>query len=57
MRLDKTLPDGSFRCRGTGTVERIDKNDARTEATAVSGRFTMRPIRTGDGPPESPREG
>jgi len=56
VRLEKTLPDGSFRCRGTGIVERADENDSRTEATAVSGRFTMRPIRTGDTPHEVPND-
>jgi 3-hydroxyacyl-[acyl-carrier-protein] dehydratase len=56
VQLDKTLPDGSFRCRGTGIVERIDESDTRTEATAVSGRFTMRPIRTGEPPHDTPHD-
>jgi len=44
----KTLDDGSFQCRGTATVRRIAEaspaDESRTE-TAVSGKFTMRPIR------------
>ena len=44
--------DGSFMCRGTGVVRRpgrrnAEKTDGAGE-TAVSGRFTMRPIAVGE---------
>ncbi len=35
--------DGTYQCRGKGRVMRHDGN--RLDETAVSGRFTMRPIR------------
>lgn len=35
--------DGEYVCRGTGRVQRRDTD--RPDETAVSGRFTMRPIR------------
>ncbi len=35
--------DGTYQCRGKGRVLRHD--GARPDETAVSGRFTMRPIR------------
>jgi 3-hydroxyacyl-[acyl-carrier-protein] dehydratase len=35
--------DGTYECRGKGWVVRHDGNS--TDETAVSGRFTMRPIR------------
>jgi len=35
--------DGEYVCRGTGRVLRRDTE--RSDETAVSGRFTMRPIR------------
>ena len=44
VTLDKPLDDGQFRCRGTG---RVRKSGDPGEETAVAGRFTMRPIRTG----------
>jgi 3-hydroxyacyl-[acyl-carrier-protein] dehydratase len=34
-------PDGSFACKGTGTVL---KNDTEKTQTAVAGRFTIRPV-------------
>jgi 3-hydroxyacyl-[acyl-carrier-protein] dehydratase len=40
--LNKTLDDGTFQCRGTGRVRR---HGGGADETAVSGRFTMRPIR------------
>ncbi len=45
VTLSKQLDDGGFQCRGTGRVRRSDEEQADGE-TAVSGRFTMRPIRT-----------
>ena len=44
VSLVEELPDGGYRCRGTGRVRRPDRPEAGE--TAVSGRFTMRPIRT-----------
>ncbi|MBT8485674.1 MAG: beta-hydroxyacyl-ACP dehydratase [Phycisphaerales bacterium] len=35
--------DGVYKCRGTGIVRRDD--ESKSEETAVSGRFTMRPVR------------
>jgi 3-hydroxyacyl-[acyl-carrier-protein] dehydratase len=54
VRLDEALDDGGFRCRGAGTVHRAMSGADSTPGpaaddegeTAVSGRFTMRPIRT-----------
>jgi 3-hydroxyacyl-[acyl-carrier-protein] dehydratase len=43
--LDKDLGDGAYACRGTGVVRRSNAQNNAGE-TAVSGRFTMRPIRT-----------
>ena len=56
VTVDKAREDGSFECRGSGTVRRHDgRNDDRNEQmrggageTAVSGRFTMRPIAVGE---------
>jgi hypothetical protein len=42
VTLSKTLDAGAFTCRGTGRVRRRTGGD---DETAVSGRFTMRPIR------------
>jgi 3-hydroxyacyl-[acyl-carrier-protein] dehydratase len=47
VTLTKTLDDGSFQCLGTGRIRRNRHSAAATGETAVSGRFTMRPIRTG----------
>ncbi len=44
VTLDKELGDTTYLCRGTGRVRRAGA-DAGGE-TAVSGRFTMRPIGT-----------
>lgn len=45
VTLDKDLGDGAYACRGTGVVRRLNAQDNAGE-TAVSGRFTMRRIRT-----------
>ena len=48
--LHKSNEDGSFTCKGTGTVRRRHGDGAPaasgSDNTAVSGRFTMRPMRT-----------
>jgi 3-hydroxyacyl-[acyl-carrier-protein] dehydratase len=44
VTVDKALDDGAFACRGIGRVRRPGALDAET---AVSGRFMMRPLRTG----------
>ena len=41
VTLHKANEDGSFTCKGTGTV----KKRGGGEDIAVSGRFTMRPVR------------
>ena len=43
VTLAKALDDDSFTCRGTGRVLRQDSTEP--SETAVSGRFTMRPVR------------
>ncbi|MCZ6726055.1 MAG: beta-hydroxyacyl-ACP dehydratase [Acidobacteria bacterium] len=45
VTLDKELGDRTYLCRGTGRVRRAGHN--ASDETAVSGRFTMRPIGTG----------
>ncbi len=45
VTLHKDLGDGVYACRGTGVVRRLNAQNSGGE-TAVSGRFTMRPIRT-----------
>ncbi len=45
VTLHKDLGGGVYACRGTGVVRRLNAQDNGGE-TAVSGRFTMRPIRT-----------
>jgi 3-hydroxyacyl-[acyl-carrier-protein] dehydratase len=42
VSITKESPDGSFACKGTGTVL---KNDTEETQTAVAGRFTIRPVR------------
>ncbi|MFO0827088.1 MAG: hypothetical protein U0572_02975 [Phycisphaerales bacterium] len=44
VTIDKELPDGSVSFKGAGTVVRTSGGSG-TSDTAVSGRFTMRPIR------------
>ncbi|MHC4383290.1 MAG: hypothetical protein ACYS0J_10700 [Planctomycetota bacterium] len=44
MTVSKALDDGAFLCRGTGRVRRHSAGGR--DETAVSGRFTMRPIRS-----------
>ncbi len=43
VTLDEAMSDGTFRCRGTGKVRR-PTNGAAPGETAVTGRFTMRPL-------------
>jgi N6-adenosine-specific RNA methylase IME4 len=42
VSMIKENQDGSFTCKGTGTVL---KNDTEKTQTAVAGRFTIRPVR------------
>ena len=51
VQLEKALPDGSFQFKGAGTVRR---QGAGEPETAVSGRFTLRPLRI---PPQDPAQG
>lgn len=51
VQLEKALPDGSFTFKGTGIVRR---HDGGQPETAVSGRFTLRPLRI---PPQTPSQG
>ncbi|MDY7108196.1 MAG: beta-hydroxyacyl-ACP dehydratase [Planctomycetota bacterium] len=44
VTLSKELEHDGFLCRGAGTVRR-SANEHATGETAVSGRFTMRPVR------------
>ena len=43
VTVTEELPGGAFLCRGTGRRRR--QGSAAADETAVSGRFTMRPIR------------
>ena len=43
VQIDKELPDGSVSFKGTGTV--IRQMPSTAPDSAVSGRFTMRPLR------------
>ena len=45
VTLHKDLGDGVYACRGKGVVRRLNAQNNAGE-TAVSGKFTMRPIRT-----------
>lgn len=49
VELVKDDGDGSFVCKGTGRVRRPGQIGSVTpgDATAVSGRFTMRPVKSG----------
>ena len=51
VTLLKSLEDGSYACKGIGRVRRIRSEENETSLptgeTAVSGRFTMRPVRKG----------
>ena len=51
VQFEKALPDGTFAFKGTGTVRRQGGGDPET---AVSGRFTLRPLRI---PPQTPSQG
>ena len=42
VTLDKALDEGVFACRGTGIRHRAATGETET---AVSGQFTMRPVR------------
>jgi 3-hydroxyacyl-[acyl-carrier-protein] dehydratase len=46
VTLTGSEEDGSYQCRGIGRVRRPDAPAGAEAETAVSGRFTMRPIRT-----------
>ena len=56
VQLEKELPDGSFLFKGVGIVRRhrVDETVAVEPETAVSGRFTLRPLRI---PPQTPSQG
>ena len=43
VTVAEAMEGGAFLCRGTGRLRRLGSQT--TEETAVSGRFTMRPIR------------
>jgi 3-hydroxyacyl-[acyl-carrier-protein] dehydratase len=43
VTVTEQLPGGAFQCRGTGRLRRGPNSSG--DETAVSGRFTMRPIR------------
>lgn len=47
VQLQKANDDGSFTCRGVGTVGAVHgaTSGVASEAAAVNGRFTMRPVR------------
>lgn len=45
INLQKRNDDGSFTCKGTGTVRRRSTSSNASDDVAVSGRFTMRPMR------------
>ena len=44
VTLHKRHDDGSFACKGSGRVSRTSEDPA-SDNVAVSGRFTMRPVR------------
>lgn len=46
VSLDRVQDDGSYLCRGQGTRLRHGDDETAAPETAVSGRFTMRPVRT-----------
>ncbi|MCA9292128.1 MAG: hypothetical protein KDA25_13430 [Phycisphaerales bacterium] len=48
VRVSKDHGDGTFQCRGSGRVIRNASGPAGSDPSeaAVSGRFTMRPLRT-----------
>lgn len=47
VSLSGQSPDGQFTCKGIGRVRRGNSAESDGLETAVSGRFTMRPIRRG----------
>ncbi len=46
VSLHKANPDGTYDFKGEGTVARASDTPESGPATAVSGRFTLRPIKT-----------
>ena len=42
VQIVKENPNGSFACKGTGTLLKTDNEETQT---AVAGRFTIRPVR------------
>lgn len=48
VALAKKQDDGSYLCKGSGTVRSGDAAGGSEGPAAVSGRFVMRPIRGGD---------
>ena len=52
VTLGKELSERTYLCRGTGWVRGLSKA-SREDRTAVSGRFTMRPIRRPSAPTRS----
>jgi 3-hydroxyacyl-[acyl-carrier-protein] dehydratase len=47
VRLLKELEGSRYLCQGTGIVRGDERTTARAGETAVSGRFTMRPVHSG----------
>jgi 3-hydroxyacyl-[acyl-carrier-protein] dehydratase len=47
VTLDKARDDGGYVCKGVGRVRRPAGGSPDGSETACSGRFTMRPLRTG----------
>jgi 3-hydroxyacyl-[acyl-carrier-protein] dehydratase len=47
VRLLKELDDRRYLCHGTGVVRGHGESTPRSGETAVSGRFTMRPVQIG----------
>ena len=47
VRVVKEADGETFSCRGTGRVRGPGESDRDADATAVSGRFTMRPVHEG----------
>ncbi len=45
VTFNKQLDDGSVQFKGVGTVRRKNAANAPADETAVSGKFTMRPVR------------
>lgn len=54
VSLHKEHADGSVEFKGEGTVVRVDGAAGGAGATAVSGRFTLRPVQASAPAPNSP---